>query len=748
MRILLIAQILILAVFLSCNGGGGTENHPPVILSINANPAIIGIGQTTTLIASASDEDEDDLTYVWSSLFGEFPQGSIGPQVIWRSPDSLGKFEIVLKVTDNKDTVSSKIFVETRQVPLLKVNTTSLDFSTNIENLFVIIRNEGTGEMSWKVTTNEDWINVFNSEGKTEENGKDTINLGVSRNNKFHGSYNGFVTIDAGAGGKIDIDVKMVVVGILTLVPSNLDLGYDKEEGEIEVKNSGDGLFKWVATPQDNWIDVSPDSGITGKEQSAKLKVFIDKTGFSEGLYQGSVIVNAGDVGSEQLLVSFRVSPPAVLKVTPDTLDFQIEYNELPVFVKNIGSGKLNWKARADKSWISFSPDAGTTEVETDTVLVKVNREGLPSRILRGYAIFDAGQSGVDSVRVIMEAGTPEPILNVNPPRIDFGATRREVFLFIENTGTGRMDWNISKKEDWLSLSKQSGTLRTGEIDSISVTADRSRLEKGNYYDTLLVDGGDGGSFKIPVSLVVAEEKVILLDNFSTLESPPWYLCAFTIDNDTVITHLANTRGQVCFEAPDNRIFGCVWLEKDMQPADFLLTWDMSFENESTTSIGNGTFWGAGVMILGDENYPVEANIYEFWQVGLNIKPNGNSYIIALGREKGKQDIYWYSLNRETRLKNFDTEQEAYNRLQLEQSGGVLNVYCNGRLEYSLSGFQSQFEMIEFRFYNGLLNNIVCFDNLKMVAYLTDVKFSPVYKPVTSIDIHPVPISPFLIDNK
>ena len=78
------------------NGG----NHAPEIVTIQALPTSISLGGTVTLTAIVTDEDDDELTYLWQVSKGILsdPTENI---TLWTAPtDFSGIFQITLTVSD------------------------------------------------------------------------------------------------------------------------------------------------------------------------------------------------------------------------------------------------------------------------------------------------------------------------------------------------------------------------------------------------------------------------------------------------------------------------------------------------------------------------------------------------------------------------------------------------------------------------------------------------------------------------
>jgi hypothetical protein len=111
---------ILIATTLSCEK---KENHLPVIRSITTDPVtvegsmgdeyILDQGQEITITCNATDEDNDNLTYTWTSNKGTFPNGSTGNSVKWTTPvfetqtsdNSMQSVTVIVTVGDGKDKV-------------------------------------------------------------------------------------------------------------------------------------------------------------------------------------------------------------------------------------------------------------------------------------------------------------------------------------------------------------------------------------------------------------------------------------------------------------------------------------------------------------------------------------------------------------------------------------------------------------------------------------------------------------------
>ena len=81
---------------------GDGINHNPIISDLSASPRTGFINQTNTITCTASDQDDDPLTYRWSKTGGTITITGSGSIIAWKSPATEGTYTITCTVSDNK----------------------------------------------------------------------------------------------------------------------------------------------------------------------------------------------------------------------------------------------------------------------------------------------------------------------------------------------------------------------------------------------------------------------------------------------------------------------------------------------------------------------------------------------------------------------------------------------------------------------------------------------------------------------
>jgi len=103
-------HIFSLALALLVLGCDKTEPHSPIIFSLTTEPDdIILPGEASTVTVEAGDADGDELSYEWSASAGVI-EGS-GKTVTWLSPETEGKYELTVMVSDGSTPVSETVTI-------------------------------------------------------------------------------------------------------------------------------------------------------------------------------------------------------------------------------------------------------------------------------------------------------------------------------------------------------------------------------------------------------------------------------------------------------------------------------------------------------------------------------------------------------------------------------------------------------------------------------------------------------------
>ena len=283
---------------------------------------------------------------------------------------------------------------------------------------------------------------------------------------------------------------------VLSVAPTQINFGNTETEQPVSITNTGTGALTWTASENLNWLSLSPTSGSVNAEDTTSTTVSVTRAGLDKGSYEGEIaFVSNG--GNDTVQVQMEVVPTLV--VSESSLNFGTELTSLTLTVTNPSGGILEWAAAGNASWLTVSPNSGTTQTEDDVLTILVNRTGLDGGDYSSTVTITSN-GGNYTVTVTMRVPLP-PELSVSPASLNFGASTSTMNLNISNNGDGVLTWNVAADQGWLSTSPTSGETTT-ETDPTQVTVDRTGLSAGDYSGTVTVTS-DGGNEAITVSMSV-----------------------------------------------------------------------------------------------------------------------------------------------------------------------------------------------------------------------------------------------------
>lgn len=177
----------------------------------------------------------------------------------------------------------------------------------------LVIRNAGSGALTWKLTSNQPWLRAEPDTSATTT--ADTVRVSLALANLAAGTYGGALDLRSNGGSGV-INVTLIVSPqppLLEVSPRSLN--FVATEGTanppsqpITIRNSGGGTLQWSVIEQSTWLSVSPRSGSTTTETDT-VRVGASITRLSAGTYTDSFQVNAVPGGTLEVRVTFVVNP-------------------------------------------------------------------------------------------------------------------------------------------------------------------------------------------------------------------------------------------------------------------------------------------------------------------------------------------------------------------------------------------------------------------------------------------------------
>lgn len=394
--------------------------------------------------------------------------------------------------------------------PVLTFTPDELDFGDETISLTFAITNTGSGTLSWAVTDDQSWLSADPASGTTTTE-SDIVTVTVDRTTLTPGDYTGSVTITPDGDSAQSVAIQMSVpqppeYPILSVSTAELDFGDDLTARTFMITNTGTGTLTWTAAGNQSWLAVGTASGTTTTETDT-VTVTVDRSGLNPGDHSGIVTITPSGKESQEITIRMSVPVAPSLLVAPVVLNFGDALTELIFTVTNGGAGTLSWSAADDQNWLVLTPANDTTTTETDTVTVTVDRDGLDPGDYTGTITITP--DGAAAQEVAIEMSVPaEPVLVVSPDELNFGTTHTALTILLSNSGTGTLSWTAGDDAAWLSLNHTSGSI-TSETDTVTVTADRTGLDPGDYTAMVTITPAGAPAREVSVAMNVPVAPVL-----------------------------------------------------------------------------------------------------------------------------------------------------------------------------------------------------------------------------------------------
>ncbi|MCD6569657.1 MAG: BACON domain-containing protein [Deltaproteobacteria bacterium] len=179
----------------------------------------------------------------------------------------------------------------------------------------------------------------------------------------------------------------------------------------------------------------------------------------------------------------------------------------------------LNWQVEDDATWLSLSPESGTSTGpdDKDIVTVSVDITGMVAGNYEATITItdtnDPGQTQTVPVFLTVLPETP-PEISFSPSQLNFIATQGgenpdPKTLDIWNSGAYILNWSADDDAYWLFLDPESGT-STGEEDknTVEVSVDIAGMGSGEHEASITIKDpiADNSPQEVPVILTLRED--------------------------------------------------------------------------------------------------------------------------------------------------------------------------------------------------------------------------------------------------
>jgi hypothetical protein len=347
-----------------------------------------------------------------------------------------GSYSGAVHITSNGGDVTVPVTMIVSQT-LLGLYPTVVDLGTTSTSGTFLIRNDGSGTLTWDISESIPWLSVSPLSGS----GSQTITVNADRTGLASGLHTGLIDVQSN-GGNGTVEVRLTVPSpTLSFFPSSFFFSVGVTGGTLSIANAGAGNLDWSITSSQPWLSAAPSAGTN----SAVVQVSVDRTGLSSGSHS-AVLSIASNGGNANVPVTVVVEGPN-LHFYPTSFLFAPDVDSLGLSIENLGSQPLTWSITSDQAWLSADPSSGTDNTD---VWVRVDRTGLPDSTFLGN-LFITSNGGNGVIPVIMNSAS-QPILGVTPTSLMFSDAVTSRSFNITNQGIGTLTWSITDDSNWINV--------------------------------------------------------------------------------------------------------------------------------------------------------------------------------------------------------------------------------------------------------------------------------------------------------
>ncbi|HUW59384.1 MAG TPA: VWA domain-containing protein, partial [Candidatus Bathyarchaeia archaeon] len=397
--------------------------------------------------------------------------------------------------------------------PVLEISPTAVSLNSAISSAAVTLSNGGSGALSWEIVDRPSWLSTSPISGEISGQSQ-ALHLTSVTTGLTAGTYTGDVLINSDGGNRsIAVVLTVVAPPTLEVTPQSLDFGGSETTRTLVVRNAGAGTLTWsVTAAPPTAYSLSKTSGSLASGSSETVTVTLNRALLAPGPNQASISFGSNG-GSQEVALAAVVQ---ALQVSPLSLDFGAQIEELAFTITNSGDTTLNWTI--NNNWLPFwaevSADAGAIDpAQSEVVVCIVDRTGIAPGLTEAQFTV-ASDGGTETLRLTIEG--PDPVLFVTPLSLDFGSTDSDKEMTIQNTGTGTLSWTIEEgalagsiwtagDRPWLAVSPDAGDTAAGAAAAVTVTIDRTQSPPDPdtpHQAWLRIQSADGDEVYVAVSQI------------------------------------------------------------------------------------------------------------------------------------------------------------------------------------------------------------------------------------------------------
>ncbi|HPC31266.1 MAG TPA: stalk domain-containing protein [Candidatus Paceibacterota bacterium] len=422
-----------------------------------------------------------------------------------------------------KEVNCSAIGTETPK-PKFEVYPLVLNFGTSLNELYLNIKNSGSGYLSGTINISPDCQfkeSIYLSHqifGPLANSQLLSVIVRVNRTNLSAGDYRTGLVIQSN-GGNAYVSLSFTVLQPpqpkLMISPQFLDFSITNSLF-FTVTNTGErnSILKWKMNYLPYGFQITPNSGEVFANQSQIVYITVNKPLLQPGEYSCDLLIESNG-GNQYLHCYFKIIAPPKIKVSPLVLSFGSQIEELSFLVENVLTSlwqkDLSIKFISTPNWLTISSfnlllkPGEKTEIKAR--ILSNNLDDLGEGSYKDEIKIESNDPRSPIVKISCSVTVLKPNLSVTPLEIDFKTDLNEKMITVKNTGQAILSGSLKSVDRWLLVSPTTFSLRRGEFISVKVSVNRVFFTDPGGYKGNIVITSNAGTTMINCFLEIPEPK-------------------------------------------------------------------------------------------------------------------------------------------------------------------------------------------------------------------------------------------------
>lgn len=308
------------------------------------------------------------------------------------------------------------------EISQIFVSPDSLSFDEENISSTITLTSDSSREVEWEITSKAQWIEVDYDSGSLA-NEEVILDFRAIPYTLWPGTYQDSVKFSSASGSECKVDLYLEVrekhpYGVLTI--DSLLMANLVEDCSFKLKNLGTDSLFWNLHKTEEWLEISPTSGVLARNKYTLIRVSVDKHNMDPAIHQGEILITSNS-SSGNITLPYLIEIPEIPILELDQTKIRFMYDEDVDSLRIINQGNcpLEWRAIIDGSFVTLTGDSGSINAKDSVCVgIEIDRSDLSTGVHSGEIAFTNGENEIGSVQI-------------------------EVFNYAESNGNRFLDFDI-----------------------------------------------------------------------------------------------------------------------------------------------------------------------------------------------------------------------------------------------------------------------------------------------------------------